>query len=171
MDNLPNFVTERTRLRPIEDHDFINMRELDSDPEVVRYLGHGRIRREEETRANLLKIFNDYKQYGLGLYIVEDLTTREFLGRAGLIPWIINNELTWEIGYSFKRPVWGRGYATEVAKFLATVGFAQLKQDCLISLIHPENSASIHVATKVGMKFWKNHKIGEIDLSMYRCIT
>lgn len=168
MNSLPTFLTERTRLRPMEEGDFLSMRELDSNPEVVRYLGHGRIRKEEETRSNLLKILNDYEQYGLGLYIVEDLTAGDFLGRAGLIPWMIGNELVWEVGYSFKPSAWGKGYATEVAKFLATFGVEQLKQEFLVSLIHPENAPSIHVATKVGMKFWKAHKMGDIGLLMYR---
>jgi RimJ/RimL family protein N-acetyltransferase len=152
----------------MEERDFVHMRELDNNPEVVRYLGHGRIRKEEETRSNLLKILNDYEQYGLGLYIVEDMNTGDFLGRAGLIPWLIDNELIWEVGYSFKPSAWGKGYATEVAKSLVKYGFDKLKQSVLISLIHPANGASIHVAKKVGMKFWKAHKIGEISLSMYR---
>lgn len=171
MTRLPILTTERTRMRPMEENDFTHMRELDSDPEVVRYLGHGRIRREDETRSNILKILNDYQRYGLGLYIAEDLSSGKFLGRAGLIPWMIDGELLWEVGYSFKPSAWGKGYATEVARFLVNFGFDKMAQRSLISLIHPENTASIHVATKVGMKFWKDHEIGGRGLSVYRCET
>jgi len=154
----------------MEDRDLTPMRVLDSDPEVVRYLGHGKIRNEEETRSNLLKIFNDYQTYGLGLYLVEDQISSEFLGRAGLIPWSIDGELIWEIGYSFRPAAWGRGYATEVARHLADWGVTELRQQFLVSLIHPQNTSSIHVAKKIGMVFWKNQKIGSYDLATYRLL-
>lgn len=92
----------------------------------------------------------------------------EPLGRAGLIPWEFGGELIWEIGYSFKPAAWGRGFAFETASFLARYGFTELKQDFLISLIHPENERSIRVANKLGMRFWRPQKLGEHDLSTFR---
>lgn len=135
------------------------MRILDTDPDVVRYLGHGKVRTEEETKRNLNKILNDYEKHGLSVYIAEDKNTKEFLGRTGLIPWTLENQFHWEVGYSFKPTAWGKGYATEAAQFLVDDGFKNLKTDHLISLIHPENKGSINVAKKAGMSFWKNISI------------
>ena len=154
--NLPTFETERLKIRPMTTDDFYLMRLLDTDAQVVKYLGHGKVRTEEETKHNLNKILNDYEKYGLGVYIAEDRNTKEFLGRTGLIPWNLEGQFYWEVGYSFKPSAWGRGYATEAAKFLVDYGFKKLKTSHLVSLINPENKGSIHVAKKAGMTYWKD---------------
>lgn len=145
---LPIFETKRLILRPFSADDYHSMRELDVDPLVVKFLGHGHVRDENETLSNLQKILNDYQNYGLGLYAVEDKNSGEFLGRSGLIPWIIENTLHWEIGYSFKRSAWNKGYATECATFLLNWGFDNLETEFLISLINAHNESSVHVAEK-----------------------
>ena len=171
---LPVFETERMRLRPFTKDDYHFMRLLDSDPKVVKYLGHGGVRTEEETRTNLDKILNDYSKHGLGLYLAEDKNSGELLGRTGIIPWKVDSQLMWEVGYSFKTNSWGRGYATEAAKFLVQWGLKNWN-DHLISLIHPENKSSIHVAEKAGMQFWKimmienlTPQIKQLKVAVYR---
>jgi RimJ/RimL family protein N-acetyltransferase len=164
----PIFETERLILRPFIEQDYQLMRSLDVDPLVVKYLGHGQVRTENETLSNLQKLLRDYQKYGLGLYAVEDKNTGEFLGRSGLIPWIIEDSLMWEIGYSFKQSAWGKGYATECAKFLSEWGFKNLQAQFLISLIHPNNQNSIHVAEKIGMTYWKDILIGSKLVSAFR---
>lgn len=161
----PIFETERLKLRPMTKDDYHLMRLLDTNTQVVRYLGHGHVRNEDETKRNLNKILNDYDKYGLSVYIAEDKNTKEFLGRTGLIPWILEDEFHWEVGYSFKPTAWGKGYATEAAKFLVEYGFKNLKADYLISLIHPDNKGSINVAKKAGMTYWKDISISSIYAS------
>ncbi|WP_414528021.1 GNAT family N-acetyltransferase [Nodularia chucula] len=51
-----------------------------------------------------------------------------------------------------RRAYWGRGLATEGAKAAIEYTFHELKQSHLISLIFPENIASIGVAQKLGQK-------------------
>lgn len=165
---LPIIATERVILRPMNQADFRSMRELDTDPDVVRFLGNGRIRTESETSENLAKIMGDYERFGLGLYAATDCTSGRFLGRAGLIPWQLEEGLSWEIGYSFKKSEWNRGLATEVARTLKEWGFLNLRPSHLISLIHPGNEISIRVAKKVGMSFWKVIRLGDLELSAYK---
>lgn len=164
----PIFETERLILRPFTGQDYHLMRELDVDPLVVKYLGHGQVRTEKETLANLQKILKDYQKYGLGLYAVEDKKTGDFLGRSGLIPWILEDSLIWEIGYSFKKSAWDKGYATECATFLLEWGFENLQIQFFISLISSSNKNSIHVAEKIGMTYWKDILISSNFLSAYR---
>lgn len=164
--NKPILETERMKLRPLTKDDFYLMRLLDEDPKVVQYLGHGHTRTEEETRGNIHKILNDYEKYGLSIYIAEDKKTKEFLGRTGLIPYTIDEHFYWEVGYSFRPSAWGKGYATEAAKFLVDYGFKNLHVPFLISLIHPENKKSIHVAEKAGMTFWKKMSIHSLYPSL-----
>jgi RimJ/RimL family protein N-acetyltransferase len=168
--HLPTFRTKRLTLRHFREDDFAFMRELDSNPEVVKYLGHGKVRTEEETTRNMNKIFADYEVFGIGLYVVEDLITGEKLGRSGLIPWNIEDELYWEVGYTFKPSAWGKGYATEAATYLASWGQESLSEDFLVSLIHPQNLDSINVACKIGMNYWKEITIKDNPVSVYRTL-
>jgi RimJ/RimL family protein N-acetyltransferase len=48
---------------------------------------------------------------------------------------------------------WGRGIATEAAVMIRDWAFANLDREKLISIIEPENAASIPVAKKIGMNF------------------
>jgi RimJ/RimL family protein N-acetyltransferase len=51
------------------------------------------------------------------------------------------------------RAWWGRGYATEAARASLDWGFEQLPVDEVVSLIQPDNAASIAVAEKLGETF------------------
>lgn len=141
--------------------------DLDLDLDVVKYLGHGKIKSSEETSENLNKILNDYKEYRLGLFSVRSIETHEFLGRSGLIPWIKDDSLTCEIGYSLVKSAWGKGYATEVAKFLASWARENLNVPHVVSYINPLNADSIKAAEKVGMKCLGPITLGNLQLSAY----
>lgn len=163
-----SFTSERLALRPFTANDVQVMQMLDLDEEVVRYLGTGRKRTREETASNLSKILRDYEIYGLGLFAVHNKNTQEFIGRSGLIPWVIDDNLVWEVGYSFIRQEWGKGYASESARMLANWAHQNLAVNSVISLIHPLNTASIHVAEKMGMRFLKQREINDVALSVYQ---
>jgi RimJ/RimL family protein N-acetyltransferase len=160
--------TRRLSFRPFEMDDFEKMRSLDTDREVVRYLGHGRVRDAEETRHNMEKISADYAQYGMGLYAAELAVGGEFVGRTGLIPWVLENDLVWEVGYTLSKKFWGQGFATEAASFWKGKGFELLPVPFLVSLIHPQNQASIHVAEKIGMRLWKHSELNGYPLAVFR---
>lgn len=167
----PLIETDRLILRPFEDNAFSQMRMLDSDPDVMRYLGHGKVRSESETQTNIKKIFGDYERYGLGLYATYIKFTGEFIGRTGLIPWMFEGQLAWEIGYSLLQNHWKKGYATEAAKGARDWALANLDVPYLVSFIHAENTKSIHVSEKLGMKFWKDAAINDHACSVYRLQT
>ena len=48
------------------------------------------------------------------------------------------------------REHWGRGLATEGAKAALDYAFRHLRAQRVISMIHPENAASIRVAKRIG---------------------
>ena len=56
-----------------------------------------------------------------------------------------------EVGWKLAREAWGQGYATEAAKAAITWVFDHLDCDRLISVINPDNSASLRVAGRLGM--------------------
>jgi RimJ/RimL family protein N-acetyltransferase len=58
-----------------------------------------------------------------------------------------------EVGWTLRRDFWGRGYATEAAQVALDYAFDRLGQTRVISLIQPDNRASIAVALRLGMRF------------------
>jgi RimJ/RimL family protein N-acetyltransferase len=57
-----------------------------------------------------------------------------------------------EIGWSLRRPFWGRGLATEAAAAAVEAAFAHLAPRRVVSLIAPANRRSIAVAERLGMR-------------------
>ncbi len=102
-----------------------------------------------------------YAQCGYGLWSVLLRATGELIGDCGLVNQDVDGLRETEIGYHIRRDLWGRGLATEAALACRDYGFQVLGCHRLVSLIHPENTASRRVAEKVGMRFcretlWKN---------------
>lgn len=167
---LPIFKTKRLTLRPLIDEDLEFLRELDSDPEVMKYVNQGNIKTPQETLQNLQRNYARYEMFGIGLYLVEDTLTKEKLGRAGIFAKQVENELIWELGYSFKRSAWGKGYATEAAAFLRDWGLENLNTDYLVCIMHTENLDAIHVASKIGMNHFQDLELDGTPHVLYRTL-
>jgi RimJ/RimL family protein N-acetyltransferase len=88
---------------------------------------------------------------GYGLFAVDEQESRRFVGWTGLLcpegwPAI-------EIASGITTQRWNKGFATEAATAVRNYAFATLRIPRLVSLIHPDNSASIRVAEKIGERF------------------
>lgn len=87
-----------------------------------------------------------------GIWAVESKDTREFLGWFHLRPYGSAPEET-ELGYRFKRKVWGQGLATEGSLALVKRAFEELGSSIVVAIADPENGASRRVMEKVGLKY------------------
>lgn len=76
----------------------------------------------------------------------------EYLGHAAIRPRPSKQD-DWEITYFLQNYVWGKGYATEIAKRLIKFGFEDLKLPEVFATINDENINSIKVIEKSGMSF------------------
>lgn len=119
-----------------------------ADPDVMRYLGDGRPLTRSEGWRQLAMILGHWQLRGYGLWAVQERATGELVGRIGLF-----NPEGWpgfEIGWVLAKASWGRGYATEGARRVLDHAFTDMGSDHVISLIHPDNAASIRVAERLG---------------------
>lgn len=57
-----------------------------------------------------------------------------------------------ELGWTLGRESWGKGFATEGAQRALEYAFTEMNRDHVISLIAPDNVASIPVAERLGEK-------------------
>lgn len=139
--------TERLLLREWRGGDFEEYARICADPEVMRYLGGKPFTRLDAWR-HMAMLVGHWHLRGYGHWAVEEKATGRLVGRMGFF-----NPEGWpgfEVGWTLARECWGRGYATEGARRMLAHAFTEMGREHVISLIHPENLASIRVAERVG---------------------
>jgi RimJ/RimL family protein N-acetyltransferase len=147
--------TQRLMLRHLVMEDLDDLYALYRDPEIRRYFPEGTLT-YEETKEELEWFLNGHpKRPELGLWATIHKETNRFIGRCGLLPWVIDEQPEVEVAYMID-PAFGRqGLGTEAAQAILDYGFYHLGLSRLICLIDAENVASIKVASNIGMAFEK----------------
>lgn len=147
--------TERLLIRDIRDEDEKGIFELDSDPEVHKYLGKKPITTMEQARAVIEFLHWQYKENGIGRWAVIEKETNQFIGWTGLklITEKTNNHIHYyDMGYRLIRKYWGKGYATETAKATLKYGFDTLRLNEIYAITNIKNGASNAILKKVGLQ-------------------
>jgi RimJ/RimL family protein N-acetyltransferase len=146
---IPVLLTSRLRLRPFRDADLDDYAALHADPEVVRFLATGPEPWDRERAwRHMAFLVGHWQLKGSGMWAVEQRESGAFVGVIGFAEpegWP-GFELAWKLARRF----WGRGYATEGARAALAHAFAVWRKDRVISLIRPDNAASIRVAERLG---------------------
>lgn len=144
--------TKRLIIKSPELKDVDKIYLLDSDPEVMRYIGNGLPRSKEESRDWFKKSVKHFEKYGFSFGLVFEKNTGEFVGRAGInYDAYDDSQPDIEIGYRLLKKFWNRGYATELASALIEWGFLNLKIEKLCGFSKPDNKSSRRILEKVGM--------------------
>jgi RimJ/RimL family protein N-acetyltransferase len=141
--------TERLILRMWREDDLEQYANLCADPEVMRFIG-GKIFSLTESWRHIAFMIGHWHLRGYGPWAVEEKATGKLVGRLGFF-----NPAGWpgfELGWTLARESWGRGYATEGGRRALVYAFTELDKDHVISCIHPDNTASIRVAERLGEK-------------------
>lgn len=141
--------TERLVLRPLVPADAELLHELDSDPEVRRYVHAGppdlvRIRDEILPRMTAETGRDDR-----GFWAAEEKPARAFVGWFHLRSDAGGDA---ELGFRLRRPAWGRGLATEGARALASKALAMPETERVVAVTLVGNRASQRVLEKVGFE-------------------
>ena len=145
---IPTLATDRLLLRMLRKSDFDDYAELKADPEVARYMGGGGPWDRARSWRHLAFLMGHWQLGGLGIWAVEHRETGAFVGLIGFA-----QPEGWpglELAWTLARRWWGYGYATEGARAALDHAFTAWKKDRVISLIHPDNRASIRVAERLG---------------------
>lgn len=147
--------TRRLILRHLEPGDLESLYALYRDPEVRRYFPEGTLTREE-TKEELEWFLNGHPEHPeLGLWGTIYKENNQFIGRCGLLPWVIDERAEVEVAYLLDKAYWGQELGTEAAQAILDYGFEKLGLSRLICLIDRDNLASLKVAEKIGMTFEK----------------
>jgi RimJ/RimL family protein N-acetyltransferase len=142
--------TTRLLLRMFRDSDLEDYAEMCADAEVMRYLGLGKPLSRAEAWRNMAMMVGHWQLRGYGMWAVEERESGALIGRIGC--WQPEGWPDFEIGWMLRRACWGCGYATEGARAALDYAFLRLHRPRVISLIYPENAASIRVAERLGSR-------------------
>ena len=145
--------TARLRLRSFTSADIDRLVELDSDPEVMRYITYGEPTAREEYETEILpRWFAIYAATPLlGYWAAEDRQSGEFQGWFHLRPDRIEPEYQ-ELGYRLRRASWGRGLATEGGVALIRHGFGPVGATSISARALRDHLASQRVMRKCGLR-------------------
>ncbi len=139
--------TPRLRLVTWEADDTGLVQALHSSVDTTQYLSGAAPWSRERAQERLQKWLDEDERDGTTKYKLLRRQDGVFVGRAGFS--LLGQ--TYELGYSLCREAWGNGYATEIARALAQWFFEKDFSDRFTAFTHPDNVASQHVLTKIGM--------------------
>jgi RimJ/RimL family protein N-acetyltransferase len=162
-------LTDRLLLRDITETDAELLFELDSDPEVLRYIGPRwpiNVEGYYERTRTVYMLWQAHPWHGVR--IVLDRASGEFLGWVFVRPatasrfardigWTRPDEV--EVGYRYRRSAWGRGIATEAATPLVRIALADPATTTVVACASAGNAASLRVLEKLGLE-----RVGEVML-------
>ncbi len=118
----------------------------------------------EQTREEVIDVIAQYARTSVDFLATIYKENGQFIGRCGLLWQVFDDVQEVEVAYTIARPYWGRGLATEAARALKDHGFRDHNFPRLISIIHPDNIASIRVAEKNGMLYER-----DVEFEGYGC--
>ncbi|SDM45045.1 GNAT family N-acetyltransferase [Nonomuraea jiangxiensis] len=174
--------TDRIDLVPLSDEHLEYEIELDSDPEVMRYLGNGRARSREEVEVihpRRLAVADHVAGLGFWAGLVEG----RFVGWWILEPPVRADqgpvEGQAELGYRLLRRCWRRGLASEGARELIRHGFEDLGLTRVFAETMAVNAASRATMAAVGLRHvrtfhldWEDplpgSELGEVEYAITR---
>lgn len=147
--------TERLTLRKITIDDVDNIFQLDSNPEVMKYVGVPPVTNKQESAKIVENIINQYEKNGTGRLAVIEKESNQFIGWSGIK--LLTEEVNgfknvYELGYRFLPKFWSKGYATESAIASLDLGFNQLNADKIYAYADVKNESSNHILTKLGFE-------------------
>jgi RimJ/RimL family protein N-acetyltransferase len=142
--------TERLTSRRFTEQDVDNLFDLNSDPEVMRFINGGKPMPREKIRDEIISFhLAVYQRSGqFGTWAAQATPTGEFLGWFHFRP---GPGEGMELGYRLRRAVWNKGYATEGSRALIRKGFTELDVQRVFAHTMAVNTASRRVMEKSGL--------------------
>ena len=141
--------TSRLILKQFCEEDAPYLFELNSDPDVTRYVGEGAFSSLDEVYT-FIRNYGQYEKYKMGRLNMFDKQTGEFIGWCGLK--FLEDSTQVDLGYRLLKRHWGKGYATEASIACLDYGFNTLNLQRIIGTAMQENTASIRIFEKLGLK-------------------
>jgi len=150
--------TERLRIREFTSEDSEFIIKLLNTEGWLKYIGERNVKTPEQAIRYLESgPLKSYADHGYGLWMVEMKSDSAPVGMCGILK---RNYLpNPDIGFAFLPEFNGSGYAFEAAQ--ATINYAKdvLKKPVIDAITLEDNTRSINLLEKIGMKFIKTIRV------------
>ncbi|MFG6278130.1 GNAT family protein [Microbacterium sp. 5K110] len=146
-------VRERVRLRPVVETDLEAMAQYRGDPEVCRFLPF-EPQTADDIRARVGHVLGGTSlegDRGGVIVVIERVEDGAIIGDLALFHLDTNSGAA-EIGWVVSPAAAGRGLATEAVRALVDTAFSVYGLRRLVARIDPENSRSIALAERLGLR-------------------
>ena len=158
--------TERLLLRELLAHDWHAVWAYQSDPRFLRSTPEPPLRQEQVQQWVQEYIGWQHEQPRCTFQLAIVLqTTERVIGSCG-IRLVTAHAQQAELGYELHPDYWGQGYATEAARSLLAFGFQTLQLQGVWAECLPENTGSIQVLERLGMRY--THRLHQHTLMQNR---
>ena len=124
-----------------------------------------------DTDRVLERCLADYQRYGHAFWAVVIRDTGAFAGVCGLLVQEVEGTIEHEVGYHLLPDFHRQGIASEAARAVMDYAFAELGRRRVISIIMPDNAASIGVARKNGLRYERPAKFKSHDVGIYVAVA
>jgi RimJ/RimL family protein N-acetyltransferase len=146
-----NISTERLHLAPFALGHTDALFAMNSNPNVMRYLGNPQTR--DETVAGIARVQARWEIFGYAWWTIFLKGTDTIIGAACLQNLAHKEGAPLEIGWRLMPAYQGHGYATEAGQAAMDFGFERIGVDYLCAVANPENIASQKVMQRLGMSY------------------
>lgn len=153
----PRFITPRLLLREIVSADTDALFAIHSDAEAMCWYGVDPITEHAEA-VSLAEMFASWFAAGTGFrWALERREDRRLIGTCGFFRW----NKSWRncvTGYELARDCQRQGYMREALAIILEYGFSEMRLHRVQAEVHPDNRASIGLATRLGFRFEGVHR-------------
>jgi ribosomal-protein-alanine N-acetyltransferase len=150
MESVEMYATDHTRLRRPTADDLDRIRQLESDPDVVRWTPMRTPRTEEQSRQRLEnQIKANTGQQLYGYWLAETRDSRDFIG------WFMIVEIDPgqpAIGFMLIRTMWNKGFAREISTRLIAAVFSETACTQILATADLENTTSHKTLLALGFE-------------------
>lgn len=156
------FETERLLLTKVTLEDGPFIRELVNTPGWIKFIGERHVITIEDAEKYIEKLLANSKITYLAVKLKPVNTP------LGIISFIKRDYLEYyDIGFAFLPLHTGKGYAFEAAKVVLNYALKELKMQAIVATTLKENTTSIRLLEKLGLRFEKKMMVDEEELLIY----
>ncbi len=145
--------SDRLRLLPLSDEHMDLEYLLDTDPEVMRYVGGPALDRTVVERSHARRMELGRRRDGLGFWVgfAGDLFVGLLMLPPAHGPDQPDDPGVADLGYRLSPPAWGAGYGREAVRLLLTHAFGSVGMRAVLAQTRSDNHRSRRLLDAVGM--------------------
>ena len=157
--------TPHLRLCTWDDSDLERFRPIATDAQVMRFITGGTPWPDERIQLFLRRNQETFRDHGFCRWKLEEKPSGDLIGFCGLgfLPGIADPEIGWWLTPAR----WGLGLATEAAQAAFEHATKCRRVRRIVSIAHPDNTASIRIMQKLGFTFEKALDYNERPVLMF----